>query len=146
MGTRRVLPTGRISFYLDGCSQHLRLQIDREFSHFVEEHSSRLGQSQESIFGLVGSGEGAFDVAKEFTLNQGRNERSAVHGKERLVAEGTGIVDGACDHLFAGTALAQDQHRVDAVGGLGDDAIELLHFRSTADDAAESLFGFHFLA
>ena len=145
IGTRRVLPTGTNLLFLDR-AQHFGLQIDRKFSDFVEKNGSSFGHGHEPVFGLVGAGERALHVAEQFTLDQGGHERSAIDRDERLVAEGTGIVNGARHHLFAGAALAQNQHRVHAVGGLGDDAIELFHFRGAADDAAESLFGLHLLA
>src|SRR6267378_7275936 len=47
---------------------------------------------------------------------------------------------------FAGTALAENEHGVRTVGGLRDDAIELLHLRGTADDSTVALLGLELLA
>ena len=55
-------------------------------------------------------------------------------------------MDRPGDHFFAGAALAENEDRMRTVGGLGDDAVELLHLWGTADEAAIPLFGFEFLA
>jgi hypothetical protein len=117
-----------------------------KLSDFVEKNGSAFGHGQQSLFGLVGAGESALHVTEEFAFDQRGDQRPAVYRDERLVAEGTGVVNGSCNHLLAGAAFPEDQHRVNAVGGLGDDAIELFHFGGATDDAAESLFGLHFLA
>src|SRR5579863_1702226 len=74
--------------------QHLRLQIDGEFSDFVEEDGSTFCHGHQSVFRLVGAGERTLNVAEQFALDQRGDERSAVDGNEGFVAEGTGIVDG----------------------------------------------------
>src|SRR5580698_784502 len=129
---------------LDG-SQHFRLQIDGKFSDFVKEDSPTFGHGHQSVLGLIRSRESTLHVAEKLALDQSRNERSAVDWNKWLVAEWTGIMNRAGDHFLAGSAFAQDQDGMNAVGRLGDDAIELLHLGRAADDAAESLFGFHFL-
>src|ERR1700756_1729816 len=102
MGTRRVLPTGRI-FLLDG-PQHFGLEIDRKLPNFVQKHRSTLCHGQKSILGLIRSGESAFDVAEQFAFDQGGDEGSAVHRNERLVTKGAGVVNGTCNQLLSGTA------------------------------------------
>src|SRR5579863_3417394 len=127
-------------------AQHLGLQIHRQLAHFVEEDGPALGHGQEPVFRLIGAGESALDMTEEFAFDQRRHQRSAIYRNERLVAEWSRVVNGARYHFLARPALAQYQHRMHAVGGLGDDAVELLHLRRPSNDAAEPLFRFHLLA
>src|ERR1700728_236827 len=135
----------RANFLLLDGSQHFRLQIDGKFSDFIEEDGSAFSHGHESIFCLIRTGESALHVAEKLALDQSRNERSAIDWNKWLVAEWTGIMNRAGDHFLAGSAFAQDQDGMNAVSRLGDDAIELLHLGCAANDATESLFGFHFL-
>src|SRR5579864_652561 len=51
------------------------------------------------------------------------------------------MMDGTGDHLFAGSTLAQNQHRVRALRCLTYHAIETLHLRRASDDIAKTLSG-----
>ena len=102
--------------------------------------------ASKSVLGLIGASERAFHVAKQLAFDQRGHERTAVDGNERLVVEWPGVMNRASYHFLAGTALAQNQHWVRTVGGLGDDAVELFHFRSATDDAAVALFRLELLA
>jgi hypothetical protein len=145
MGMRRVLPTGRISFSLNS-PQKLGLEVYGEFAYFVQKHGSTFGDGQQPVLSLIGAGERAFDVAEEFAFDQRGHERAAVYGDERLVVERSGVMNGARHHFLAGSAFAEDQDGVRTVGGFGNDAIEFLHLRSAAYDAAVTLLRFELLA
>ena len=136
----------RTNFLFLNRAQEFGLEVDGKLADFVEKHSATFGDGEQSFLGLIGAGEGAFDIAEEFALDQRGHQRTAVDGDERLVVERSGVVNGARDHFFAGAAFAENQHRVGAVGGFGDDAVELLHLRGAADDAAVTLLGFELLA
>ena len=92
------------------------------------------------------AGECAFHVTKKFALDQCGDQRTAVHGNERLVPQRTGVVNGTRDHFFAGAALSENQDRMNTVSGLSNDPVELVHFWCAADDAAEPLSGPDLLA
>jgi hypothetical protein len=49
-------------------------------------------------------------------------------------------------HFLSGAAFSENQHGMGAVRGFGDDAVELLHLGSAADEAAVALLGLQFLA
>ena len=132
-------------FFLNG-AQEFGLEVDGKLADFVEKNGSAFGDGEQSFLGLIGAGEGAFDIAEQFALNQRGDERAAVDGNKRLVVERSGVMNGARDHFLAGTAFSEDQHGMGAVGGLGDDAVKLLHLGSAADDAAVPLLGFELLA
>jgi hypothetical protein len=55
--------------------------------------------------GLLGVGERPSLVAEQFRLHELGGDCSAVHGNERAVAPGAGVVDGAGEQLFAGAGL-----------------------------------------
>src|ERR1019366_6416549 len=65
---------------------------------------------------------------------------------EWLVAKGTGIVNGAGDNLFAGSASTKNRNGGHPVGALAADGQGLFHLGGAADDTAESLLGLHLLA
>src|SRR5271169_3006262 len=131
--------------FLNG-AQKFGLEVDGKLANFVKKHGSALGDRQQSVLSLIGAGERAFDIAEQLALDQRGHERAAVDGDERLVVERPGVVNRARHHFLAGAALSQNQDRVGTVGGFGDDAVELLHFRGTADDAAIALLGLELLA
>src|SRR5580658_7726003 len=118
-------------------TQQLGLEIDGKFSDFIEEHGSAFGDGRQPL-GLGGAGEGTSDVAEKRTLDQSGHQGSAIDRNKGLVAERTGIVDGARHRSLASATFAQDQNRVRAVRRSRDDAVELLHFESST--AAESRF------
>ena len=92
------------------------------------------------------AGEGTLGMAEQLAFDECRNQRTAIHRDERLVAERSREMDGPGHHFLAGSAFSQDQHRMGAVRRLGDDSIQFLHFRRATDDAAESLLRFDLLA
>ena len=145
MGMRRVLPTGANFLLLNG-AQKLGLEVHGQFADFIEKHGSTFGNSQQSVLSLIGAGERAFDIAKQFALDQRRHQRTAIDRDERLVVERPGVMNGARHHFLAGAALAENQDGVGTVGGFGDDAVELLHLRRAADDSAVTLLGLELLA
>jgi hypothetical protein len=59
----------------------------------------------------VGAGERALGVSEELALEERLGDRAAVDRDERLVATRRLGVDGARQHLLAGSALAHDEHR-----------------------------------
>src|ERR1700693_5371482 len=122
-------------------AQKFGLEIDGQLADFVEEHGAAFGDGEESVLGLIGAGERAFDIAKELAFDQCGHERAAVDGDEGFVVERSGVMNGARDHFLASTALPENQHGVGAIGGFGDDAVELLHLRSAANDATIALLG-----
>src|ERR1700686_4987090 len=132
-------------FFLNG-PQKLGLQVDRKFAHLVKKYGSTFGDGEQPVLGLIRARERAFDVAKQLAFDQRGHQRAAIDRDERFVMERPGVVNGARDHFLAGAALAQNQHRMGAVGGFGDNAVELLHFGRAADDSAVTLFGLKLLA
>ena len=51
-------------------------------------------------------------------------------------------MDGACHQFLAGTAFAKNQHGMSAVRGLGNDAIQPVHFRRLPHHAPNPCFDF----
>src|SRR5437773_11737358 len=54
-------------------------------------------------------------------------------------------MNGPRHHLLTGSAFAQDQYGVGALCRLGDDPVELLHFRRSPYNAAETLLSLDLL-
>src|SRR6185437_8799277 len=105
---------------------------------------SALGNGKEALFRLRRASKGTFYVAEQFTLDQGRDKRAAVHRNERLFPKRSRSMDSSGHHFFTRPAFAKNQYRVHAVGGFGDDPVKPVHFGSTPDDVAKTLVGLQF--
>ena len=55
-------------------AEELDLDAGGDLADLVEKDRAALGRNQQSVLGAVGPGEGAFDVAEEFTLDQRRHQ------------------------------------------------------------------------
>ena len=119
--------------------QQLRLQVDRQLADLVQKYRAPLGDRQQSVLGIGRAREGAAHVPEQFAFDQRGYQRSAVDGNERLVAEDAGEVNRLRHQLLARAAFAQNQHRMRALCGFPDDAVELFHLRRAPDDVAEPL-------
>src|SRR5207247_3959707 len=95
-------------FLLLNSAQQLGLEINGKLSNLVEKYRAALGDCQQAIFGLHGSGKRSFYVAEEFAFDQGGDEGAAVHEDERLVGARSGEMNGARHHFLAGSAFPQN--------------------------------------
>jgi hypothetical protein len=92
-------------------AQQLDLEHRAGIADFVEEDGAAVGLLEATAAILVGAGEGATLVAEEFGLEQLVGQRAAVLDDEGLVGTPAAVVDGARQHLLAGSRFAADQHR-----------------------------------
>ena len=115
-------------------AQQLDLHRQRHVADFVEEEGAAIGALDLADGLLDGAGEGALFMAEQFTFEQGLGDRGAVDRDERLLRAVAHAVDGMCQHLLAGAALAEQQNR--DVGGrdLLDRAQDAGHLRARCDD------------
>src|SRR5271154_1620308 len=127
-------------------AEELGLEVHRHVADFIEEEGAALGGLQQALLGLHGSGESAFDVAKELGFDECRNERGTVDGSERLVFAGAGKMNAARDEFLPGSALAKDEHGIFMQADLLDHLIDALHSFGKADEAAEAGPGAQLLA
>ena len=77
----------RTNFLFLNGPQKFGLKVDRKFADFVEKYGSAFGDGQQSVFGLIGTGERSTDIAEQLAFNQRGDKRAAVDGNERLVAK-----------------------------------------------------------
>src|SRR5206468_3121120 len=92
-------------------AQELRLERWRDVADLVQEDRAAVGFGEEPGRVADRAGEGAAHVPEELALEQRLGERAAVDGHERPLAARAVRVDGTCDELLAGAALAEDEHR-----------------------------------
>src|SRR5437016_8552570 len=92
-------------------AQELRLERRRDVADLVQENRAAVGLRE--VPGCVAdrAGESAAHVPEELALEQRLGWRAAVDGQERPLAARAVRVDGACDELLAGAALAEEEHR-----------------------------------
>lgn len=86
-------------------SEELRLQIQRELRHHVEEERPLVGALEDALTLANGAREGPLLVPEEIALEERRAHGRAVDGDEGPAAPGALLVDGASDELLACAAL-----------------------------------------
>src|ERR1700737_4898000 len=101
-------------------SQKLGLQLGLHLGDFVEQQRAPVGELEASGAPLVGSGEGAALVAKQFAFEQALGQRRAVDCYVGAVAPRRGVVDSARDDFLAGATVALDNYRGRTRRGLLD--------------------------
>jgi hypothetical protein len=92
-------------------AQQLALRAHAEDADLVEEQRAAVGALESAQAGLLRAGVRAFLDAEQFGLDQRLGNRRAVDGDERLRMARADAVQRAREHLFADSALAQEQHR-----------------------------------
>src|SRR5438876_8910743 len=88
-------------------SKQLRLNVDRNVSHLIQEKSAFVGQFQSANLLSNRPGEGPALVAKQLALEQAGWDGCAIELYERPVLAATTVMDGARDQFLAGSGLAQ---------------------------------------
>src|SRR6478672_2935634 len=96
--------------FLNG-PQQLGLEIQAEVPDLVQEERAARCELELSELLLVRTGERAALVAEQRALYQLVRDRGQVYGDERRVPPAGLAMEQARQQLFAGTALAQNQHR-----------------------------------
>ena len=91
-------------------SQELGLHGRLQFADLVEEDCAAVGSAKTSEGGVVGTGEGPFQMAKHVAFEQGSRNGRAVDRDERRIDAGTLGMNGPGDEFFAGAAGARDEN------------------------------------
>ena len=125
--------------------EQLGLQHQVHFADLVKEQGAAIGSLHQSHPALLGIGERALLVAKQFGLKQVGRDRSAIELDERPFTARTIKMQGAGHQLLAGTGLAFDQHRWQVVTGhaplgiehLAQGVLEGEHHRRVADQCLQ---------
>jgi len=120
--------------------QQFGLQGHGHVTDFIQEQGAAIGLGQQTFFGLVGAGEGAFGVAEQFALQQGVRDGGAVDHHQRTIRPVGHVVDAPGDHVFAAAGFALDQHRQLATGGTHHLGPEVHHGFGVADQGMGQLF------
>src|SRR6185295_15852428 len=76
-------------------AQEFSLDAQRQLSDFVEKNSSTGGEFKLSLTTIVGAGEGAALVSKQFILDQRFRNGGAVDGDERMIAAAREMMNSA---------------------------------------------------
>ena len=111
-----------------------------QFAHLVEEDGAAVGLLEISLAGRECAGEGSLFVTEEFGVDGAFGYGAAVDGYVFPVFAGTVGMDDLREELFAGTALAGDEHGQVDGSNLQRAGNGPYQARSIADDA-EPLFG-----
>ena len=98
-------------------AQKFRLRGRGEGGDFVENDGAGAGHFQAAELAFDGSGEGAALVAEQFGFDQFLRQAGAIDFQVGRVASRAELVDEAREMVFAGAALAGDEH---GGGGVGD--------------------------
>src|ERR1017187_1690002 len=101
-----------LKFALLEDAQQLGLQLERDLSHFVEEHGAAMRQLKAADALGDGAGEGAFFVAKHLAFQQAGGNGRAVELDEGALAPRAEVVDGAGQQFLAEIGRASCRERV----------------------------------
>ena len=63
----------RTDFFFLQSAQQLGLQVQGQFSDFIEEHRTAFSCCQQTVFRAVGAGECTLHVAEQLAFDQGRH-------------------------------------------------------------------------
>lgn len=91
-------------------TQQAGLCGEGQFAHLVEEDGAAVGLLEISLAGREGTGEGSLFVTEELGVDGTFGYGTAVDGYVFAVFAGTVGMDYLREELFAGTALAGDEH------------------------------------
>src|SRR5205085_10673773 len=91
--------------------QQLGLEIEAQVANLVEEQRSARRELELSELLAMRAGKGASLVPEQRAFDEVSGDRRQVHRDERRVRFAGLPMDQAREQLFAGAALAEDQHR-----------------------------------
>ena len=117
--------------------QQLDLEHQRQLTRLVEEDRAVIGQLEPADARGVGAGERPLFVPEQLGLHQVLGDSRAIDADEGLGRALAQAPDFLGNHLFAGAALAQHQHRHVDRRHLVDIAEERLHDRALAEDRTQ---------
>src|SRR5262249_12675168 len=133
----RPCPTDALELVFLQHAQELRLQLERDLSHLVEEERATVPQLEPANPLRDRAGERPPLVAEQLALEQARGYGSAVDLDEGPVAAPARIVDGASNQFLSRAGLAQEEGG--RVGRRHDlDLVEDVSERRTLTDHALS--------
>src|SRR5262249_5635051 len=106
----RPCPTETLELVLLQHAEELRLQLERDLAHLVEEERATVSELEPSDPLGDRAGERPPLVAEQLALEQARRDGGAVDLDEGPVAAPARIVDGAGDQFLSRAGLAQEEH------------------------------------
>ncbi len=118
-------------------AQQLGLGLERHVADLVEEDRAAVREVEQPLLRVDGAREGALHVAEERRFEEVRGQVAGVDGDEGPLGSGRVRVDGAGHQLLARAALALNQDRRPARGGLDDQVEHLPHPGAAPDDVGE---------
>ncbi len=117
--------------------QQLRLDVETQVGDFIEKEGPMIGQFKQTVLGLKGTGERAFDVAEQLAFQQALHQGRTIHRDKGLIGSQAVAVNGTRHQFLAGTAFAGDEHRAVARCRAPDLGKHLLHGRTAANDGSD---------
>ena len=135
-----LLCLGRADAHEDAGFEHaqqLDLQVRRHLGDLVEEQRAAVRALEETLMLPFCAREAALLVPEQLAFDQVGGDRTAVDGDERAIAAPAEVMHGARDELFAGSALAGDEHAECRAGHPRDLLVHRLHRRRAAPQVAE---------
>ena len=139
VGLQRLGAADALEFPILQHPEQFALQLQRQFADFVDEQRAGRRRLEFARGGLVGAGESALLVAKQFVFDQRLGQRRAVDLDEGPRPPGAVVVDGAGEELLARAALAGDEDRGVGPPGFFDDGVGRAHGLALADDLVETV-------
>src|SRR5262249_5690397 len=114
-------------------AQEPGLHLLRHLADLVEQNRALCGLAKQSTAVAIGARKSAAHVTEELALQEVFWDGAAVDADEGLLRPWPCIMDRARYHLFARTALADDEHRHVRVLHAVDQRVDLAHCLARAD-------------
>jgi hypothetical protein len=135
----RPRPAESLELLLLQHPEQLRLQLERDLAHLVQEERATVGHLETADLLRDGARKRPPLVTEELALEQSRRNGRAVDLDERPIATVTPIVDGTGHQLLSGPGLAEDEDgRIRRSHDL-DVPQDTTQRRALADDVLESV-------
>src|ERR1017187_7759929 len=127
-------------------AQQIHLKLGRNVANLVEKDGAAVRQFEFAALLLVGAGERAFFVPEQLRLEKRFRQRRAGDRDHRFLSAAAGVVDGARDHLLAGSAFALNEHRTAQASHFLAERQNVAHASILGDDVVHYILAIQFLA
>ena len=139
VGGDRVIAADAFELLRLQYAQHLALNERRHIADFVQEQRAARALLELADAALIGAGERAFLVAEQFAFQQRIGNRGAIDREELTRNARAMLIQCTGDQLFAGAALAANQHGHILRRNAADSLVHLLHLRAVADERVAAI-------
>ncbi len=121
-------------------AQQFTLGLQADIAHLVEKERALVGGLEQALLVTDRPGKRPANMPEQLALQQGRSQRGAIAGQQRMIAAATQPMQSADDHLLTRPALSGHQYGTLGRSNPLDQREDLLHGPRFGDDPLEAAF------